>query len=86
MYSIILGSSADYELMLRMIVKNKINIRYIPSIITKMRMGGVSNQSLKNRFKANENDRLAWKINGLKPFWFTVWYKPIRKIGQFIRI
>ena len=84
-YQLDLGSSADYELMLRMIAKRKIKLKYIPEIITKMRMGGVSNKSVKNRVQANKNDRLAWKVNDLKPFWFTIWLKPVRKIGQFIR-
>ena len=84
-YLLGLGSSADYELMLRMIVKHKIKISYLPVIITKMRMGGISNKSFKNRVEANKNDRLAWKVNDLKPFWITLWLKPVRKIGQFIR-
>jgi glycosyltransferase involved in cell wall biosynthesis len=85
LYLLGLGSSADYELMLRMIIKHQIKLKYLPRIITKMRMGGVSNKSVKNRLEANKNDRLAWKINGLKPFWFTTWLKPVRKIGQFFR-
>ena len=84
-YLLGLGSSADYELMLRMIIKHQIKLKYLPRIITKMRMGGVSNKSFINRFEANKNDRLAWKVNDLKPFWFTSWLKPIRKIGQFIK-
>ena len=35
---------------------------------------------------ANKNDKLAWEVNELKPYWFTLWLKPIRKISQFIRI
>ena len=85
MYLLGLGSSADYELMLRMVVKYQIKLNYIPKVITKMRMGGVSNQSLKNRIKANKNDRLAWKVNDLNPFWFTLLLKPIRKLGQFVK-
>ena len=84
-YQLGLGSSADYELMLRMIVKHGIKLKYVPEIITKMRMGGVSNKSVYNRLQANKNDRLAWKINDLNPFWFTIWLKPIRKISQFIK-
>ena len=85
LYLLGLGSSADYELMLRMVVKHQIKLNYIPKVITKMRMGGVSNQSFKNRLKANKNDSLAWKVNDLNPFWFTVWLKPIRKLGQFVK-
>ena len=57
--------------------------KYIPLNITKMRVGGVSNSSFKNRWEANRNDKKSWKINGLKPFWFTFLIKPIIKIKQF---
>jgi glycosyltransferase involved in cell wall biosynthesis len=80
-----LKTSADYEIMLRFIHKNKIKLSYYPSIVTRMRVGGQSNSSLKNRVKANKEDRLAWKLNGLKPGVFTLYAKPLRKLGQFIR-
>lgn len=79
-----LRSAADYELMLRMLVKHNINARYIPEVLVKMRAGGMSNASLKNRIKANKEDLLAWKLNDLKPHFFTTWLKPARKIFQFI--
>ncbi len=50
-----------------------------------MRAGGASNSSIKNRLKANKEDRLAWKINGLKPGAFTFIRKPLSKIGQFFK-
>jgi glycosyltransferase len=79
-----LSSAADYELMLRFIHKHKITIEYLPRVIIKMRMGGKSNRSFKNRIKANLEDRKAWKINGLKPYCFTLFLKPLRKLNQFI--
>ncbi|MDQ6480211.1 glycosyltransferase family 2 protein [Dyadobacter sp. LHD-138] len=79
-----MGSAADYELMLRMIYKHGIKPAYVPSVIVKMRTGGVSNSNFQNRLNANKNDRKAWKINGLKPYPFTLWLKPVRKILQFI--
>ena len=85
LFNIDLGSAADYELMLRFLFKNKIRTVYIPEILVKMRSGGVSNASLKNRFMANRNDRLAWKANGLKPYPWSLWLKPLRKIPQYIR-
>jgi hypothetical protein len=54
-------------------------------VIVKMRMGGVSNASLFNRLKANKEDRQAWRLNQLRPLFFTLWLKPVRKIIQFIR-
>lgn len=77
-----LHSAADYELMLRFIHKHQISVIYLPRIIIKMRQGGKSNASLKNRVNANKEDRLAWKINGLKPGILTLWLKPVRKIPQ----
>jgi len=56
----------------------------LPSNITKMRMGGVSNSSFINRLKANKNDKKSWIINSLKPYWFTFLLKPLLKIKQFI--
>jgi glycosyltransferase involved in cell wall biosynthesis len=79
-----MGSAADYELMLRMIYKHGIKLAYIPDVIVKMRTGGVSNSNIQNRLNANKNDRKAWEINGLKPYPFTLWLKPARKILQFI--
>ena len=77
--------SADYELMLRFIHKHQIKIAYIPEVLTKMRVGGKSNRSIFNRLKANKEDRMAWKINGLKPAPFTAFLKPLSKINQFLQ-
>jgi glycosyltransferase len=49
-----------------------------------MREGGMSNASLKNRIRANREDRMAWKLNGVKPYFFTLYLKPLRKVLQFI--
>ena len=79
-----MGSAADYELMLRMIHKAKIKVSYVPKVLVNMRIGGVSNSSILNRITANKNDRRAWKINNLTPRFYTLWFKPLRKILQFI--
>lgn len=79
-----MGSAADYEIMLRLIFKNGIKLTYIPKVLVKMRTGGVSNNTLKNRIKANNNDRKAWVVNDIKPWFFTLWLKPVRKIVQFL--
>jgi glycosyltransferase len=71
--------------MLRFLVRYKITSAYLSEIIIKMRAGGMSNASLKNRLKANRMDRLAWKVNGLRPYPWTLWMKPLRKIPQYFR-
>lgn len=78
-----LRSAADYELMLRFVHKHQIQVAYLNEVVVVMRLGGVSNSSLLNRLKANREDRLAWQLNNLTPRWFTLWVKPLRKIGQF---
>ena len=83
LFNLSLGSSADYELMVRFLLKNGVSTYYIPEVLVKMRSGGVSNASAGNRVKANRMDRLAWEVNGLKPYPWTFWMKPLRKVGQF---
>jgi len=84
LFNISLRSASDYELMLRILIKHAISTHYIPQVIVKMRAGGMSNASFKNRINANKEDRLAWKLNGLEPHFFTLYAKPIRKISQFL--
>jgi len=75
--------SGDYELMLRFLFKEKIRVSYINEYLVTMRNGGISNQSLSNRILANKEDRLAWKLNQIKPRFYTILLKPLRKISQF---
>ncbi len=79
-----LRSAADYELMLRILFRYSYNAEYIPQIIVKMRAGGKSNASLRHRVLANREDRAAWKLNDLNPYFFTLYLKPLRKIFQFL--
>ncbi|QRQ99636.1 glycosyltransferase family 2 protein [Dyadobacter sandarakinus] len=78
-----LGSAADYEFMLRVVHKAGISVAYLPKVLVKMRVGGVSNSTLKNRIAANRNDQKAWLINDLKPRFYTLLLKPLRKVTQF---
>lgn len=80
-----LRSAADYEIMLRLLYKHKIKAAYLPEFIVKMRVGGQSNASIQNRVKANNEDRLAWKLNEVKPYFFTLTLKPLRKLTQFLK-
>ena len=79
-----LGSAADYEIMVRFLVKHRIKTAYIPEVLVKMRTGGVSNATVKNRIQANIMDRKAWEVNDLKPYPWTILLKPIRKIPQWL--
>lgn len=83
-FNLSLKSAADYELMLRMIHKFEVSLCYLNRVIVKMRVGGMSNSSLKNRLRANREDKKAWEINGLKPSPLTFLFKPLRKLRQFV--
>ncbi len=75
--------AADYELMLRFLLKNKLKAAYLNEVMVKMRLGGLSNRSVRLRLLANQEDRLAWAVNGLKPHLFTLILKPLTKLIQF---
>jgi glycosyltransferase involved in cell wall biosynthesis len=85
-FNLKLRSAADYELMLRFLLKNKVSPAYLPEVIVKMRTGGMSNASLKNRLRANKEDREAWRLNAIQPLFFTLFLKPFRKIFQYVKI
>jgi len=85
LFNLDFSSAADYELMLRFIHKHQLKIDYLARTIIKMRVGGQSNVSFKNRLKANREDRKAWEVNGLKPGKLTFIRKPLSKIGQFLK-
>jgi glycosyltransferase len=80
-----LRTAADYELLVRMMVRHRANMAYLPRVTVKMRVGGASNSSLTNRLKANRDDREAWLINELKPPLGLRFTKPLRKLPQFLR-
>lgn len=85
LYNTKLKSAADYEMILRLLHKENISVEYIPEILIKMRVGGESNASILNRLKGNNEDNIAWDLNGLKKPHFIRFIKPLRKIAQFFR-
>ncbi|MGB1102080.1 MAG: glycosyltransferase family 2 protein [Crocinitomicaceae bacterium] len=84
-FTLELKSAADYEFMLRVIHKEGIALKYLPKITVKMRTGGMSNASIKNRFRSNCEDKKAWELNGLKPGLLTFIRKPLSKIKQYLK-
>lgn len=76
--------AADYELLVRMMVRHRIWMQYLPQVMIQMRVGGKSNASLRNRLRANAEDRKAWLINDMQPPLGLRWTKPLRKIPQYL--
>lgn len=79
-----MGSSADYELMLRYILCCKIKVAYVPHTLVCMRTGGVSNATFRNRLRAHAMDWKAWRVNGLFPYPWSLPLKPLRKLLQWL--
>ncbi|MBN2892358.1 MAG: glycosyltransferase [Bacteroidales bacterium] len=73
--------SADYDLMLRFLCKN-ISVVYLPKVLVKMRVGGVSNKSLKNILLKSKEDFKAIRKNKIGGV-FTLLNKNISKLSQF---
>jgi len=63
--------------------KERIPAHYIPILMVRMRVGGISNSSFKNRLRALREDRRAWKVYGLICWFPTLILKPLRKIYQY---
>lgn len=75
--------AADYEIMLRFLEKYKISTQFLDEYLVKMRLGGESNQSIKNIIKANKECYRAWAENGLSINKIFIMKKLFRKILQY---
>lgn len=83
-YNTAFKSAADYELMLRYLYKHAISTVYVPKYLVRMRIGGKSNATIRNRVRANQEDYKAWLVNGLSPRLYTRILKPLRKLFQYL--
>jgi glycosyltransferase len=77
--------AADYDLMLRIFSDPTLKFKYLPEVITKMRVGGASNGSLKNIKLKSLEDLKALRTNGIKNPIKVLAYKNFSKLGQFVR-
>jgi glycosyltransferase len=75
--------SADYDLMLRFLGKQKVTTYYIPKVLVRMRLGGKSNKSLRNIVRKSWEDYKATKLNGLRSGFLVVIFKNLSKLQQF---
>ena len=75
--------SADYDFMLRILKDDSLKFTYLPNVITKMRVGGASNRSIKNIIQKTKEDYLAVRLNNIGG-WYLIFLKNISKVRQFI--
>ena len=76
---------ADFDLALRFMGIHGIQTRYVPEVWVRMRMGGMSNNSIRNMVRGNIEAYAACRTNGLNvPPWFIL-TKVLSRVPQFIR-
>ncbi len=74
--------AADYDFMLRILKDDDLKFGYLPQVITKMRVGGTSNRSIKNIIQKTKEDYRAVRSNNIGG-WLVVFRKNISKLKQF---
>lgn len=76
--------SADYDSLLRYILVNRINVAYLPKVLVKMRVGGISNRSLSSMMSKSLEDIRIMRTNSM--IWpLALAYKNLSKLPQFIK-
>lgn len=75
--------SADYDFILRIFSSAKYRFHFLPKTITKMRVGGESNRSLKNLVLKTTEDFNAIKSNGIRNPLVVIGIKNMSKIPQW---
>ena len=76
--------AADYDAMLRYLVKGQIKLAYIPEVLVKMRVGGESNRSLGRVLIKSLEDLKAIRQNGVGGVGALA-LKNLSKLPQFIK-
>lgn len=75
--------SADYDFMLRILLNSDTRSLYIPDVLVRMRIGGISNRSLSNIFQKSVEDLRIIHHHKVGSF-FTLFCKNFRKLNQFL--
>lgn len=83
LYSLNFGSSADYELMLRLFYRSDIKSIFVNKLMILMREGGVSNGSVYKVYAAICNDYRALVFNDVPRPLLVLLCKKVRKLKQF---
>jgi glycosyltransferase len=76
--------AADYDLMLRMLTQLPGRAVYLPQVLVRMRVGGVSNRSLRTVLRKSWEDYRALRANGVGGLGALAW-KNLSKLPQFVR-
>jgi len=84
LFNINLKCSADYDYILRVFQDPTLKIIYLPEVITKMRMGGMSTGGIKNLINKKREDYWVLKHNQMPHPFLILLAKNFSKIPQLI--
>ncbi|MEM8899962.1 MAG: glycosyltransferase family 2 protein, partial [Bacteroidota bacterium] len=77
---------ADFDLMVRILYREKVPSTYLPEVLVRMRNGGISTSSLQSTLTINKEMLKACRKYGLDTNLFLIYSKYFKKITQlFIR-
>ncbi|TRX50236.1 glycosyltransferase [Fulvivirga sp. M361] len=83
-YKIDYKIASDYELLIRFLAVNKLNYKYLPIEMVKMRTGGASTKNWKSNTVLNKEIIRACRENGLKTNYLMVYSKYFKKVFELI--
>lgn len=83
-FKVDLRVSADYEFILRVLLKHRVPVAYIPRVLVRMATGGNSNKSIRNVMRGNREVSRSWELNGLRFGHLVPYAKPFSKLWQFV--
>jgi glycosyltransferase len=75
--------AADYDFMLRCLLREGCKAAYVPHVLVRMRMGGASNVSLKAMLRKSREDLAVMRRHAIGGFMVLV-QKNLRKLPQFL--
>ena len=77
--------AADYDFMLRVLTQLSGRVVYLPQVLVRMRLGGISNRSLKMMLRKSREDYRVLRTNNVGGLGALVW-KNLSKLPQFVRL
>ena len=76
--------SADFDLVFRFLYINKLSYKYIPKILVRMSLGGVSTQGYSSIKQMNKELKHIFKKNNIKSNIIMIYMKYFAKIFQYL--
>ena len=75
--------ASDFELTLRLLAKARVRFRHVPKVLVRMRMGGATNNSVRNVLRGNLESYRACRKNGLDVSLLFIARKILSRVPQF---